>query len=176
MSPDSGAPAELAEAFVEALTADHERAGFRCGVAELDQYFRRQAGRDAAKHLAAVFVLALEDGTVAGYYTLSSATLFLPDLLGASRRRTSRYPQIPAAKLSRLAVDKRFRKRGYGRLLLADALCRVRSSSFSSVALIAEAGGETAREFYKREGFLIFPDRPDMFFRPMADIAALFAA
>ncbi len=158
---------------IEVLGSQHERAKFRSGVAELDRYFHAQAGRDAARRLAAVFVLPLPDARIAGYYTLAPATVFLPDLLGGTERKASRYPAMPAAKLSRLAVDKRVRGQGHGRHLLADALARVRASAFAPVAVIAEAAGEGASGFYVHEGFLPFPDRPDRFFRPMADIKAL---
>jgi predicted GNAT family N-acyltransferase len=142
-------------------------------VAEVDQYFRSQAGRDAARRLAAVFVLVMPQMQVAGFYTLAPATVFLPDLLAGTERKNSRYPPMPAARLSRLAVDMRVRGAGHGRDLLADALARVQASRFGSVAVIAEAPEEEGRAFYMREGFLPFPDRADRLFRPMADIAAL---
>jgi len=34
---------------------------------------------------------------------------------------------------------------------------------------------DSARSFYEREGFLALPDQPLKLFRPMADIAKLFA-
>lgn len=157
----------------EVLGTGHDRARFRSGVPELDRYFHAQAGRDAARRLAAVFVLPLPGARIAGYYTLAPATVFLPDLLAGAERKTSRYPAMPAAKLGRLAVDRRVRGQGHGRHLLADALRRAGASAYQPVALIAEAAGDAAVGFYLHEGFLPFPDRPDRFFRPMADIAAL---
>lgn len=161
---------------IEPLRPEHGRAGFRCGVAELDRYFRGQAGRDVARKLAAVFVLVLPDKRVAGFYTLAPATVFLPDLLAGAERKTSRYPPMPAARLSRLAVDERLRGRGYGRDLLTDALARVHDSPVGLVAVVAEAVAAGAQAFYARVGFLPFPDRQDLFFRPMADVAALLKA
>jgi GNAT superfamily N-acetyltransferase len=159
---------------VEPLTPDHNRSAFRSGSPALDRYIKSQAGRDSSRRLTAVFVLVLDDQKIAGYYALAPATLFLPDLLAGGERKTSRYPPMPAARLVRLTVDKRHRGRGYGRYLLADALSRVRASPVPSVAVIAEAAAEDGRGFYMREDFLPFPDQPDRFFRPMADIAALF--
>jgi len=157
----------------EVLSPCHDRTKFRSGVAELDRYFHAQAGRDAVRRLAAVFVLPLQDARIAGYYTLAPATVFLPDLLGGAERKASRYPAMPAAKLSRLAVDRRVRGQGHGRALLADALARVRASAVQPVAVVAEAAGDAAMRFYLHEGFLPFPDRPDRVFRPMADIHGL---
>lgn len=158
---------------IEQLRQEHGRTGFRCGTAELDQYFRSQAGRDAARKLAAVFVLVLPENQVGGYYTLAPATVFLPDLLTGGERKTSRYPPMPAARLSRLAVDLKFRKEGYGMALLADALARVHFGRFAAAAVIAEAPEPEGQAFYAQAGFLPFPDRVDRLFRPMADIAAL---
>jgi GNAT superfamily N-acetyltransferase len=152
------------------LRAAHARAGFRCGDAALDRYFKSQAGRDAVRGLAAVFVLVLPDAKLAGYYTLAPATVFLPDLLAGGERKTSRYPPMPAARLSRLAVDLRHRGQGYGRHMLADALARVRRSGYESVAVVAEAEEEAGQEFYRHAGFAAFPDRPDRLFRPMAGL------
>jgi hypothetical protein len=40
--------------------------------------------------------------------------------------------------------------------------------------VIVEAKDEGAKQFYKRESFLPFPDQPMKLFLPMADIEALF--
>ena len=41
----------------EPLASCHDRAGFTCGVAALDNYLRRQASQDVRRHVAAVFVM-----------------------------------------------------------------------------------------------------------------------
>jgi len=71
-------------------------------------------------------------------------------------------------------VDLRHHGKGYGRFLLAGALRRAVRSEIASFAVIIEAKGEAARQFYERESFLPFPDQPTKLFRPMADIAKLF--
>lgn len=159
---------------VELLGPQHDRAAFESGVEPLDRYFRTQAGQDARKHMAAPFVLVLPDGAVGGYYTLSAMAVNVGEWPEATIRKLPRYPLIPATLLGRLAVDRRYQGRGYGRFLLADALYRALRSEIASFAVIVDAKDEAARRFYEREGFLSFPDRPLMLFRPMADIAALF--
>lgn len=151
---------------IEALAPGHERTGFRCGIPSLDKYFRAQAGRDAAKSLAAVFV-AVSPGEhkVAGYYALSPATIFLPDLLGGNQRFDSRYPALAAARLTRLAVDKRYRGQGYAREMLRDVMARLQASSLAPVALVADAQNEAARCFLEHTGFQCFADQPNRAFR-----------
>jgi GNAT superfamily N-acetyltransferase len=114
------------------------------------------------------------DGAVGGYYTLSSTAVKLTELPVDITRRLPRYPLVPATLLGRLAVDRRYRGKGYGRYLLADALYRAVRSEIASFAVIVDAKDEAARRFYERESFLPFPDQPMKLFRPMADIAKLF--
>jgi GNAT superfamily N-acetyltransferase len=159
---------------VEVLSSQHDRSGFECGVEPLDRYFQTQAGQDARKKMAAPFVLLLQDGTIAGYYTLSSTAVQLPELPAATVRKLPRYPLIPATLLGRLAVDRRYQGRGYGRFLLADALYRALRSEIASFAVIVDAKDQNAKGFYERESFLPFPDQPMKLFRPMSDIEGLF--
>lgn len=165
----------LAEALrVEALGPHYDRSGFASGVEPLDKYFWTQAGQDARKNIAAPFVLVLPDGTIAGYYTLSSTSVQLGELPEQTARKMPRYPLVPATLLGRLAVDRRQQGKGYGRFLLADALYRAARSDIASFAVIVDAKDDGASRFYERESFLPFPDQPMKLFRPMADMKQLF--
>lgn len=159
---------------IEPLGAGHSRSSFECGAEPLDRYLRVQAGQDARKNIAAPFVLVLSDGTVAGYYTLSATAISLAELPEPTARKLPRYPLLPATLLGRLAVDRRHQGKGYGRLMLADALFRSYRSEIASFAVIVHAKDENARRFYQRESFLPFPDQPMKLFLPMADIGQVF--
>lgn len=159
---------------VEPLVSSHDRSEFESGVKSLDRYFRTQAGQDARKNMAAPFVLALPEGTVVGYYTLSSTSAQLAELPAQTVRKLPKYPLVPATLLGRLAVDRRHQGKGYGRFLLGDALHRAARSEIASFAVIVDAKDENARRFYERESFLPFPDQPMKLFRPMTDIRRLF--
>lgn len=159
---------------VEILGPHHDRSGFESGIEPLDRYFRTQAGQDARKNMAAPFVLVLPDGTVGGYYTLSSTSVNLAELPDQVARKLPRYRLVPATLLGRLAVDRRQQGKGYGRFLLADALYRIVRSEIASFAVIVEAKDDNARRFYERESFLPLPDQPMKLFRPIADIEKLF--
>lgn len=167
-----GVPSESLR--VEPLGSGHDRGSFVSGVEPLDRYLRSHASQDARKNLAAPFVLVLPDGAVGGYYTLSATAVKLSDLPNQTARRLPRYPLVPATLLGRLAVDRRFQGRGYGRFLLADALYRVARNEIASFAVIVDAKDEAARRFYERESFLPFADQPMKLFRPVADIKQLF--
>lgn len=124
--------------------------------------------------MAAPFVLVLRDGTIAGYYTLSSTSMQIAELPADIARKLPRYPLVPATLLGRLAVDRRHQRKGYGRYLLADALYRACRSEIASFAVVVDAKDEGARRFYERESFLPMLDQPMKLFRPMADIEQLF--
>ncbi len=135
---------------------DHNRAAFSCGTPELDRYFREQAGQEGRRHVAFVWVLYdAVDNLVAGYYTLSTASIEPTGLPPEIARKLPRYPTLGALLIGRLAVDERYQGQGLGRVLLMDALGRslVLRQQLGFVAVIVDAKNEQARRFYERHGF-----------------------
>jgi GNAT superfamily N-acetyltransferase len=142
--------------IVEPLGRQHDRATFACGVEVLDRYLREQASQDQRRHVAAVFVLVDQvDRALAGYYTLSAASIELIDLPPEVARRLPRYPVLPALLIGRLAVDRRRQGQGLGNLLLADALkrCVRLHTELGAMAVLVDAKDDLARTFYERFGF-----------------------
>jgi GNAT superfamily N-acetyltransferase len=164
---------------IEPLGPDHDRAAFSCGVDALDRYLREQAGQDLRRHVAAPFVLRLPRAPrVLGYYTLSAYSIRPSDLAPELARRLPRYPLLPAFLLGRLALDVCCRGRGWGELLLLDALrrCLRTQHEIAAVAVVVDAIDETARAFYERYGFRRFSDAPDRLYLAMSTIQKLFAS
>ena len=153
----------------------YERESFSCGVASLDLYFRSRARQDRAKYAAAVFVMA-QGPSVIGYYTLSSYTIDPGELPDELVRKLPRYPNLPATLIGRLAVDKRYHRKGFGEELLLDALkrCFANISEIGSLAVVVEAENDKAIQFYQSYGFLPFPDHGGKLFLPMQTIRAMF--
>jgi GNAT superfamily N-acetyltransferase len=120
------------------------------------QIFEGEAGQDARKNMAAPFILLLQDGTIGGYYTVSSTAVKLAQLPEQVIKKLPRYPLVPATLLGRLAIDRSHQGKGYGRFLLADALHRAVRSEIASFAVIVDAKDDNARRFYERESFLPF--------------------
>jgi GNAT superfamily N-acetyltransferase len=159
---------------IEPLSAGLDRTGFACGNKALDRYFQTQITQDARRRLASPFVMIMPDGGLGGFYTLSSAALRLADLPQDVTRRLPRYPLVPATLIGRLAVDWRYRGRGWGSFLLLDALYRWVRSDIASFAVLIDAIDDKARAFYLHQSFLPLPDQPRRLFRRISDIAALF--
>lgn len=163
---------------VEALTKQHDRSGFSCGVEPLDRYLREQAGQDARKRVAAPFVLCEgKSNAVLGYYTLSALGVDVGAWPEDVARKLPRYPVVPATLLGRLAVDGRLRGKGMGEYLLMDALRRalVASREVASVAVVVDAKDDDALVFYRRYGFIPFADEPKRLCLPIGIIERLFA-
>ena len=160
---------------VEALERRHDRSRFDCGSEPLDRYIRERASQDARRRMARVFVAVPDGGAeAAGFYTLSAASIARGALPEETARRLPRYP-VPAALLGRLAVDRRFGRRGLGTSLLADALRRVArvGETLAVYAAVVDAKDERAQAFYERFGFVRLPDAGRRPFLPMAAVARL---
>jgi GNAT superfamily N-acetyltransferase len=149
----------------ELLHRGHDRAGFACGVAPLDDWFRTRAAQDQRRHVAQVFV-ALDERGIVGFYSLSMFSLVLDSVPEDLRRKLPRYDAIPAALIGRLARAQRAKGSGLGDLLLADATKRVlaATSSLAAYAIVVDAKDEPARRFYESHGFVPLPSRPSRLF------------
>ena len=162
---------------IEPLGKIHDRAAFYCGSDELDTYLRERASREARKQISTSFVL-VEDGdnAVIGYYSLSATSILLDDLPEKTAKKLPRYPDVPATLLGRLAVDMHHKGRGYGEVLLVDALRRAfqAATDVASCAVVVDAKDDQACLFYEHYGFIRFPDYALRMFLPMQTIASLF--
>ncbi len=172
------APPDGTGYVIEPLAKHHDRAAFSSGVEGLDTYLRKRAGQDARRRVAAPFVLVENvGGAILGYYTLSQMSVHLGELPPATAKRLPRYPEVPVTLLGRLAVDRRHRGRGFGELLLIDALRRswAFAAEIAACAVVVDAKDELAQAFYRRYEFISFPDQPRRLFVPMAKLDQLFS-
>lgn len=149
--------------LIRPLDTAIDSAAFRCGIAALDDYIRRYAAQDVKRSLARVFVATPEAAPrqLAGYFTLSAASVSATDLPEPLRRRLPRYP-VPVALLGRLAVATAARGQGLGGILLADALLKVAHASrvLAMAGMVVDAKDEDAASFYRHFGFIAVPGQP----------------
>lgn len=144
----------------EPLAAQHRLEGFDCGKPALNDWLLRHARLAQGSGSAKTFVVAEDDGHVAGYFNLTVGqvdTLEAPERI---RKGMGQYP-LPVVILARLAVSVADQGRGIGFGLLQDAIRRT--------MLIAEQAGiramlthpidEEAARFYTRFGFIASPLR-----------------
>jgi predicted GNAT family N-acyltransferase len=169
---------ERSEFRVEPLNkARHRRENFECEVPDLTAYLRTKARKEVEARICACFVLvpASEPGRIAGYYTLSSATIETATLPPKLAHRLPRYPRCPATLLGRLARDSAFRGKGIGELLLVSALKRALENTHQvgSIAVVTDPKDANAADFYATYGFRPIAADETRLMLPMAEIKAL---
>jgi ribosomal protein S18 acetylase RimI-like enzyme len=161
---------------VEALT-EQDRTGFSCGTEALDRYFKTQVTQDIRRHVANCFVaVEAETGVVAAYYKIAAASIPTPDLPEGVTKKLPRYPSLPAIRLGRLAVDLRFRGRGLGGAMLADAAERGLRAEAAAFAMLVDAKDEQAVAFYEHHGFLRLASRERTLFLALVTAEKALAA
>jgi ribosomal protein S18 acetylase RimI-like enzyme len=151
------------------LGEGHDRKEFRCGDEALDRYFQTQVTQDIRRRVANCFVIVeTAGGAVAAYYTLSAASIPLIDLPPGEAKRLPRYPTLPAVRIGRLAVDRRFQRRGLGELMLMNAVHRTMQGAAAAFALLVDTKNDAAVVFYEKYGFRAVAGRPRTLFLPLA--------
>lgn len=154
----------------------HERSQFSCGKDSLNTYIIKQASQDLERRVSTTFVLIdAPESEVLAYYTLSSYTVEIMALEESLTKRLLRYPLVPATLLGRLAVDEKQKGKGFGELMLIDALRKSLevSKKVASLAVVAEAINEKAVGFYIKYGFQQFNQNPMKLYLPMKTIEVL---
>lgn len=160
-------------ARVEHLAAHHQRQGFDCGEAALNQFLQSQAGQLARRGFAKTYVVVAENGTtVVGYVCVSAAhveTLQLPAHL-----KLPRYP-VPAMRIGRLAVDVQYQRQGIGQLLMGFALQLALdfSRQIGLDAVLIDAKDERAKGFYETLGFKSTLDNALSLYLPLSTLQLL---
>jgi hypothetical protein len=162
---------------VEPLSPHHDRAGFSCGNASLDDFIRTKARKEQELGFSAVFVAVAKprDRIICGYYGLSAHSVVVQGIPLHVRKRFPRYPAVPTTLLGRLAREIQFQGQRVGEFLLLDALKRALRSSenVGSYAVVVDAIDRAAISFYSKFGFLPTDERPDRLYLPMASIRRL---
>lgn len=147
--------------IIRAYRPGLDTGSFSCGDFRLDAYLQKQAAQDARRGFASVFV-AFEDNLprVVGYYALSAASVEFSRLTTEEVHGMPRYPQVPAVRLGRLAVDQKFQGQGVGGLLLFDAMRRSCAGEIAWAFFLVEARNARAQAFYEKFYFASFADNP----------------
>lgn len=161
---------------IELLEKKCEKSNFNCGQSLLDNYLKKQAKQDVGRDLSACFVLLDEANVVKGYYTLSANSVRKEDFSETLQKKwPPNYHDIPTILLGRLAIDNSLKGKGYGKILLIDALKRSLeiSENLGTLAVVVDPIDEIAIDFYARYGFILLPSSGKMFL-PMKTIAELF--
>ena len=116
----------------------------------------------------------LADGErIVGYFSLTMGSVLRADAPVKLVRGLPAYP-VGMVLLARLAVDERDQGRGFGALILADALRKAVAAGEAAAArlIVVDAVDEDAARFYARHGFVPAPQQPLRLYRRMKDVRA----
>jgi GNAT superfamily N-acetyltransferase len=139
---------------IRPLAREDERSGFSCGQADLDRFFQHYVGQNQFKlHLAVTYV-ALVAGRMAGFATVTAASVDRVTVPSARlRKRLPTYP-LPVLRLARLGVEARAQGAGIGRALLRHVLRLAveQRDRLGCVGVVVDVKPD-AVSFYERLGF-----------------------
>ena len=158
--------------LIERLDASHEREGFSCGKAPLDDFLKTRAGQYERKGVGRTFIAVLPQSKRAlGYYTLAAGSIPFANVPKPQAKKLPKHP-VPVILLGRLAVDQSARRRGLGEYLLFDAFerCLAAAEEVGAFAVEVQAIDEEAQRFYKKYGFVQLADQPLHMFLPIETI------
>jgi GNAT superfamily N-acetyltransferase len=151
--------------------AKHDRNRFNCGVDALNNYLKVMASQQAKKDNSRTFVLEDENNHshIIGFYTLTMTPIDLkifPDKLQKKHQSST-----SGGLIARLAVDDRYRGKGFGEWLLIDALGKLLSASESvAFPVVIVDAKDGAKQFYERFGFQAFQGAENKLFITISDL------
>ena len=165
----------LQDVSVLVLTENHSIKPFDCEDDDLNEFLFEEAIPYRKEKLATTFVVENNERTL-GYYSLLNDSLQLREDMFTSKsqfrkflRELVPYPKrhlktIPALKIGRLAIDKTFKGKGLGSVIMANIISKcIKMNEEQACRLITVDAYKQAVPFYQKMGFkfLIEGDKDD---------------
>ena len=165
----------LQDVSVLVLTENHSIKPFDCEDDDLNEFLFQEAIPYRKEKLATTFVVENNERTL-GYYSLLNDSLQLKEEMFTSKsqfrkflRELVPYPKrhlktIPALKIGRLAIDKTFKGKGLGSVIMANIISKcIKMNQEQACRLITVDAYKQAVPFYQKMGFkfLIEGDKDD---------------
>jgi GNAT superfamily N-acetyltransferase len=165
--------------FEAPIARSHDRAGFDCGVRELNDYLRRYARQNHESGSAKTYVAVprVDPRRVLGYYSVAPLAVAYARTPLALRKGLGQY-EVPGFRLARLAVATSAQHQGLGAWLLASAAerCLRVADSVGGVFLVIDAKDDRAAQWYARFGAVPLLDTALTLVMPFARVRAAMAA
>ena len=153
------------EVSILLLTEGYSIKPFDCEDEDLNDFLFNEATPYQKELLATTFVMENEEQTL-GYYSLLNDSLQLREDMFASKsqfrkflRELMPYPKrhlktIPALKIGRLAIDKSFKGKGLGSVIMANIISKcIKMNKEQACRLITVDAYKQAIPFYQKMGF-----------------------
>ena len=164
--------------------AKHDRAAFSCGIERVDNYFKQTANKLAKAGNIRLYVMVGPNGELIGFHAINVHSVHYEELPRKFARTRPNHGNIPAAYISMIGRDQRYRGSGYGAHLLVDALTRIASVAdqvgVAVVMLDVLDCGDPARvarrkKLYEDFGFQALSSNALRMYLPIATVRELLA-
>jgi ribosomal protein S18 acetylase RimI-like enzyme len=147
------------------LSKQHDRAGFDCGVAELNTFIQKTARRQDERHLVRTTVLVDTDQPerILAFYSTAPCETDYP------------HP-VPFLRMARLATHRSVQGQGFGELALLSAIddAATISRTFTAIGgLVVDAKDQQAAAFYEKYEFIRIEENGLQLFLPIRDCILL---
>ncbi|MGD0629811.1 MAG: GNAT family N-acetyltransferase [Terracidiphilus sp.] len=163
----------------EPIAKQHDRESFDCGEDALNEFLRRYARKSHELGGAKTFVVVddSDSKTILGFYSLSPASIAYSRTPESLTRGLARH-DVPAFRLARMAVDRRYQGNGLGGqfLLAAGRRCLLAAAEVGGVALLIDAKDERVAGWYAKYGAVPPLDAPLSLLLPLKTIEAALKA
>ena len=162
----------------------HDRAAFSCGVEQVDNYFKKTANKLQKADNVRLFVMTASSSEVIGFYAINAHAVRYEELPKKFARNRPSHGNIPAAYISMIGRDEKYKGQSYGADLLVDALRRLAMAAdqlgISIIMLdVLDCGDETKtarrKTLYESYGFQPLESNPLRMFLPIALVRTLIA-
>ena len=139
---------------------------FNCGNPFLNHFLFGYAYKNNELNIGKTFLL-MDNKVVIGYVTICTASVEFNEMPNDYRSSYPRYP-VPAVRIARLAVGKRFHGKGYGKLLLTYSFDRILYLSKSiGIKVILVDSKEESKTFYEHFGFRLLKEESSTYYMPI---------
>jgi hypothetical protein len=159
----------------------HERAGFSCGVAQVDNFLQKTANKLSQADNLRVYVMTEDGRSIIGLSAINSHAIDYRDLPPKFTRTRPGHGMIPTAFISMTGRDSCVGDQGIGGDLLVDCLLRIARLAdeicLAVVLLDVLDCGDAARSarraaLYASYGFIPLASNPSHMLLPVATIRA----
>ena len=146
---------------IELLNHDHELSNFDCGDDDLNDFLKNDALLEQKKKLNITHLIFYKDEII-GYFSLLTDKTNVKDIKNKEIKESiklnlnNKYKTIPAVKIGRLAIDKKYAKKGIGSFILNNLIVTLNEISKKDIGfrLITVEGYAEAYHFYTTNNFV----------------------
>lgn len=140
----------LGKYHYEKLSSKHDLSKFSCGVDDRDDFLKSDALKQQEKNLNVTYLAIYED-EILGYASILADSITCKEI---DKNIPTKYPDYPAVKIGRLAVDEKYKGMHIGTAIL-DSICKLikKMSKRLGIGYITLDAYCSARNFYLKNEF-----------------------